>query len=92
MKRYKSIFNESQYDLTPQNINAYIDDLISSLTDALNDGEDPEEEYDRIYRDLRKEYNLPQEGNSIIFKAEDKAIKEFIKKNKRKIDKIKDED
>jgi len=26
------------------------------------------------------------------FKAEDKAIKEFIKKNKRKIDKIKDED
>lgn len=60
-------------------LNSYIDALKDSLQEAFDSGEDPESEYDRIYRDLRDEFNVVE--NDELYDAEDKMLTKFRKIN-----------
>jgi len=55
--------------------NNKLKDYLSALEDALEDAENPEAEYNRIYPQLRYEYDI--EETDELFDAEDEILAKF---------------
>ena len=64
-----------------QNIQDYVADLEAQLIDAAQFGEDPEQEYNRLYMDLRELHDIdPMNPPDEVFDAEDIMLANFNKK------------